>query len=532
MPSLDWIGKKAVLNHHKEVPFHLLRCDPDLSVGEPDSGNLLVQGDNLLALKALLPYYAGQVRCIYIDPPYNTGNEKWVYNDNVNSPEMREWLGKVVGMESEDLSRHDKWLCMMYPRLRLLKDFLAEDGVVFISIDDNEVNSLRFLMDEIFGRNNFIASVIWQKVYAPKNSAKHFSEDHDYIIVYAKNNVIWKPNNIDRTVSANSLYKNIDNDPRGPWMSDNLTARNFYSEGVYSINCPSGRIIDSPPKGRYWSVSKDKFNYLNTDNRIWWGKDGNNMPRMKRFLSEVKQGIVPQTLWPYSEVGHTQDAKKELLSLVDFEDSASVFITPKPTRLLQRIIQIATDKDSLVMDSFAGSGTTGHAVLAQNKADSGSRRFILVEMDKEICGNVTAQRLARASQGYKDIEPLGGGFQYCRLGETLFDSSGQIAETVSFIDLARFVFLKETGLPLPDAISGKSPLIGVHEGVAVYLLYNGVLDDKTAQSGNALTRAVLDVLPPHYGPKTIYGTSCRVGQSRLEQEQITFHQIPYALKVD
>lgn len=184
------------------------------------------------------------------------------------------------------------------------------------------------------------------------------------------------------------------------------------------------------------------------------------------------------------------------------------------------------------MDSFAGSGTTGHAVLAQNKADGGSRRFILVEMDKEICSNVTAQRLARASQGYKDIEPLGGGFQYCRIGETLFDSSGQIAETVSFIDLARFVFLKETGLPLPDAISGKSPLIGVHEGVAVYLLYNGVLNDRTAQGGNTLTRAALDALPPHFGPKTIYGTSCRVGQSRLEQEQITFHQIPYALKVD
>lgn len=184
------------------------------------------------------------------------------------------------------------------------------------------------------------------------------------------------------------------------------------------------------------------------------------------------------------------------------------------------------------MDSFAGSGTTGHAVLAQNKADGGSRRFILVEMDKEICSNVTAQRLARASRGYKDIEPLGGGFQYCRIGETLFDSSGQIAETVSFIDLARFVFLKETGLPLPDAISGKSPLIGVHEGVAVYLLCNGVLNDRTAQGGNTLTRAALDALPPHSGPKTIYGTSCRVGQSRLEQEQITFHQIPYALKVD
>ena len=262
---------------------------------------------------------------------------------------------------------------------------------------------------------------------------------------------------------------------------------------------------------------------------MWFGADGDNAPRRKTFLSE-SLGITAWTWWVNNEVGHSQEAKKEIKELLD--DQENIFDTPKPTRLIQRIIQIATDKDSLIMDSFAGSGTTGHAVLAQNKADGGNRRFILVEMDKEICSNVTAQRLARASQGYKTIEPLGGGFQYCRIGETLFDSSGQIAETVSFIDLARFVFLKETGLPLPDEISGKSPLIGIHNGIAVYLLYNGVLDDKTAHGGNALTRAVLDILPLHSGPKIIYGTSCRVGESRMMQEQITFRQIPYALKVD
>ncbi|MFH2064730.1 MAG: site-specific DNA-methyltransferase [Pseudomonadota bacterium] len=320
MPILDWIGKKAVVNHHKKVPFQLLKCNSDLSIGTHDSGNMLVQGDNLQALKALLPYYAGQVKCIYIDPPYNTGNEKWVYNDNVNSPEIKEWLGNVVGMESEDLSRHDKWLCMMYPRIRLLKDFLSEDGTVFISIDDNEVTALRFLLDEIFGRKNFIASIIWQKVYAPKNSAKHFSEDHDYIIVYARNSEKWRPNPIPRSEKANKRYKNVDNDPRGPWKTSDLSARNPYSAGTYPITCPSGRVIEGPPRGSYWRYSKEKLNELDNDNRIWWGKTGNNVPAIKRFLSEVKQGIVPQTLWTYSEVGHTQDAKQELISLVKFED--------------------------------------------------------------------------------------------------------------------------------------------------------------------------------------------------------------------
>jgi site-specific DNA-methyltransferase (adenine-specific)/adenine-specific DNA-methyltransferase len=541
MPTLEWIGKKAVVNHHKEVPFHLLKCDPELSVGDRESGNLLVQGDNLLALKALLPYYAGQVKCIYIDPPYNTGNEKWVYNDNVNSPEIKEWLGSVAGMESEDLSRHDKWLCMMYPRLRLLKDFLTEDGAVFVSIDDNEVTSLRFLLDEIFGRKNFVASVIWQKVYAPKNSAKHFSEDHDYIIVYANNSEKWKPHPVPRSTEADKRYKNPDNDPRGSWRTDGMSARNPYSKGLYSITSPSGRIIPGPPTGRYWIYSEEKFKEMNADNRIWWGKSGNNMPAVKRFLSEVKQGIVPQTLWTYKEVGHTQDAKKEVLSLVEFQDSASVFITPKPVDLVRRIIQIATDKNSIVMDSFAGSGTTGQAVLVQNNEDGGNRKCILVEIEKDICEKVTTRRIKSVIDGYvkkgpngkkEEIPGLGSGFQFCSLGDTLFDSTGQIAQSVSFIDLARFVFFKETGQPLADEVSDKSPLIGVHNGAAVYLLYNGVLGDKTPQGGNALTRAVLAGLPSHDGPKVVFGTSCRVGSARLKQENIVFRQIPYELKVD
>jgi len=540
MPTLDWIGKKAVLNHHREVPFHLLKEVPELSAGEADSGNLLVEGDNLLALKALLPYYAGQVKCIYIDPPYNTGNENWIYNDAVNSPEMRNWLGKVVGGEAEDLSRHDKWLCMMYPRLALLREFLREDGAIFISIADHEVANLRLLMDEIFSPRNFVATVIWQKVYSPKSSAKHFSEDHDYIVVYAKNAEVWRPHLIPRTEEQDKRYKNPDNDPRGPWKTSDLSARNPYSLGIYAIAGPTGRVISGPPKGMYWRVSEEKFHQMDKDNRIWWGKNGDSIPQIKRFLSEVKQGVVPQTLWSYQEVGHTQDAKKELLAICDFEDSASVFITPKPLRLLQRILQIAADKDSLILDSFAGSGTTGHAVLATNEADGGNRRFILIEMEPGICREVTAQRLRRAVSGYetgsgnsKIIDGLDGGFRYCRLGTPLFDDLGNIAPEVSFSDLAAHVYFAETGQPLPNTESnaGKTPLLGVHNGVAVYLLFNGILGDKTVNGGNILTSSVLATLPVHGGPKVIYGEGSRLRGDRLRRENIVFKQIPYAIKV-
>jgi site-specific DNA-methyltransferase (adenine-specific)/adenine-specific DNA-methyltransferase len=536
MPTLDWIGKKAVVGHHREVPFHLLRSNAALCVGEAGSGNLLVQGDNLIALKALLPYYAGKVKCIYIDPPYNTGNENWTYNDNVNSLEIRRWLGKVVGGETEDLSRHDKWLCMMYSRLCLLKEILTDDGAIFVSIDDNELQNLRSIMDEIFGKKNFVATIIWQKVYSPKNSARHFSEDHDYIVVYATNARIWKPNLVPRQADQDERYKNLDNDLRGPWKTSDLSGRNPYSEGTYSIVCPSGRRISGPPKGRYWTVSETKFRELDEDRRIWWGKKGDSIPQVKRFLSEVKQGIVPQTMWSYQEVGHTQEAKKELVAICEFEDSQSVFITPKPLRLLKRILEIASEKDSLVLDSFAGSGTTGHAVMQLNKEDGGNRRFILVEMDENICRNVTADRLKKACNGYtkpngERVEGLEGGFTYCEPGEPLFAADGSIRKKVSFSDLARHVFFTETGEPLPSEITGKSPLIGASKGTAVYLLYNGILGDKTPRGGNVLTSEVLKVLLPNHGLRIVYGTACRVSPNRLKRERIIFRQIPYEIRV-
>ena len=293
MPVLQFKGKTAVEGYHYTVPHHSLEFDRKLSVldkGQKPSldGNLIIEGDNLLALKALLPTHAGRIKCVYIDPPYNTGNENWVFNDNLTQPQFKEWIGHVVGKEGEDACRHDKWCCMMYPRLQLLKELLRDDGTIFVSIDDNEVQNLRALMDEIFGGNNFVATIIWEKVYSPKSSAKYFSENHDYIVVYAKRKDDWKRRLLPRTEEANARYSNPDDDPRGPWKPSDLSARNFYSKGTYSIECPDGRVIKGPPEGRYWSVSEEAFWDLDEDGRIWWGPDGSSDPALKRFLSEVK----------------------------------------------------------------------------------------------------------------------------------------------------------------------------------------------------------------------------------------------------
>lgn len=400
MPELVFKGKEFVYNHHLAVPFRPLVPHAKKSVGKPQlDGNLIIHGDNLHALKALLPMYAGKVDCVFIDPPYNTGNEGWSYNDNVNSPMIREWLNSnPVGIE--DGLRHDKWCAMMYPRLRLLHELLGDAGSIWITLDDNEIHRARAILDDIFGEQNFVASCIWHKNYSPKNTAQFFSEDHDYLLIYAKDKNVWRPNLLTRTEEMEARYSNPDNDPRGPWKPGDMSARNYYSEGTYAITCPSGRKIESPPSGRYWVVSKEKFKELDKDKRIWWGEDGNNIPAIKRFLSEVKAGRVPQTIWEYDEVGHTQDAKKELLSILNFANSDEVFITPKPVALLVKVLDIAANENSIVLDSFAGSGTTAHAVLAANKKDGGNRKFILIECE-DYADKLTAERVRRVIKGYE-----------------------------------------------------------------------------------------------------------------------------------
>ena len=530
MPSLHWIGKEAVVNHHHAVPFHLLRAVPALSVGEPGAGNLIVQGDNLVALKALLPYYAGQVKCIYIDPPYNTGNENWIYNDNVNSPLMREWLGKVVGKEAEDLSRHDKWLCLMYPRLVLLRQVLREDGAIFVSLNDSEAGHFRLLMDEIFGTGNFVANILWQKRTSP-DARLLLSDAHEHVFCFAKNYEKLTFNKVPQSEKQRKKFKNPDNDPRGPWASSDYAAQGFRPNQMYEITTPAGRKV-KPPAGSCWKNVEEVFLKLVLEKRIWFGKNGSGVPRRKTFLSE-SEGISPWTWWSNDDVGHSQEAKKEIQDLFESE---SVFDTPKPVRLIQRVLQIATNPNDLVLDSFGGSGTTGHAVLKTNKQDGGNRKFILVEMESNIARDITAERVKRVAEGYTNakgekVEGLGGGFRFCELGEPLFDSHGQLRESVSFADLARHVYFTETGEPLPRERISKSPLIGECRGVAVYLLFNGILGDKSANGGNILTRAVLAKLPKFDGPKVIYASGCLLGRERLKSEGITFRQTPYEIKV-
>lgn len=412
---LDWVGKSEAYKVLQTPTTATLRPRRDQSVNFDTASHVFIEGENLESLKVLQKAYFGKVKLIYIDPPYNTGNDNFVYPDRFQERKedylkrineldddgalMREGFFRKNSRESGHY--HSNWLSMMLPRLNIARNLLHEQGVIFVSCDDNEVYNLRCLMNEIFGEENFVATVIWQKVYSPKNTARHFSEDHDFILVYARHADEWSPDLLPRSDEMQARYDNEDNDPRGPWKASDLSARNYYSQGTYSIECPSGRVIEGPPSGMYWRVSKKRFQELDTDGRIWWGKDGNNTPAIKRFLSEVKQGKVPQTLWTYKEVGHTQKAKKELISLVNFPNSDLVFDTPKPTQLIKRMLQVATssDRDALVLDFFAGSGTTMEAVLRQNAEDGGNRRSILVQLPEPLdADNVEFSDIAQVAR--------------------------------------------------------------------------------------------------------------------------------------
>ena len=556
MPTLDWIGKRAVVNHHREVPFHLLKEVPELSVGDPDAGNLLVQGDNLLALKALLPYYAGKVKCIYIDPPYNTGNENWVYNDAVNSPEMRDWLGKVVGAEAEDLTRHDKWLCMMYPRLALLREFLRADGVLFVSIGEDEVGRLRLLLEEVFGVTNALGTLVWKRRSSSAMRGTPLSIDHEYILAFGKD------------VSRTTLYglaKSVDGyplvDSEGRhYASTDLTvgmSRDERPGQYYAIRNPHTGREYAPNPDRVWRFFPATMDDVIARGLIIWPDDTEGRmerPRFRTYFDPESSKPRPVSTWIESasindrrldsdEVeygsqiltsGTTQEGSKLLAQLL----GGRKFAYPKPLSLVRSLIRASTRDDDIVLDSFAGSGTTGHAVLAMNTEDGGRRKFIMVEMDATIATNVAAQRLRKVIDGYTPLtreapEPvggLGGGVKFCALAEPLFSDEGAIRSDVKAAELAAHVYFAETGQSV-DVRAGQLPLIGEHAGEAVYLLYNGVLGDRRPEGGNVLTREVLDGLPTFDGPKIIYGEGCRLGAARLARERITFKQIPYQIKV-
>ena len=424
--GLNWHGKRRARQIALTPSTGTLRPCPGDSVDWDTTRNLMIEGDNLEVLKLLQKSYVGKVKLIYIDPPYNTGKD-FIYPDNYrdNIRNYLELTGQIDGQRHNLSSNteasgrfHTDWLNMMYPRLKLARSLLRDDGAVFVSIADHEVHNLRLVMDDVFGGENFVTTVIWQKIFSPKNSARHFSEDHDYIVVYARNADAWDRQLLPRTEAMEARYSNPDNDSRGVWTSGDVSARNYYGEGTYSVTCPSGRVISGPPPGRYWSVSKKQFNELDGDGRIWWGEDGNNTPRLKRFLSEVQAGRVPQTLWRYDEVGHTQEAKKELLALMHSRTTDVVFDTPKPTRLVRRMLQIATcqSESNIVLDFFAGTGSTMDAVFRQNAEDQGNRRSVLVQLPEPLTrdtaagpatiAELTKERLRRAGKKIKDENPM------------------------------------------------------------------------------------------------------------------------------
>lgn len=381
---LDWVGKReAIVTANSPIAKTLRPCR-DESVDFETTGNLFIEGDNLEALKLLQESYLGKVKMIYIDPPYNTGND-FIYNDDfaADTAEFFERSGQVDGdgnrlvANTESNGRfHSDWLSMMYSRLKLARNLLSDDGVIFISIDDTEASNLKKICDEIYGSSNFLAQIIWERAFSPINLKKHFSESHDFIIAYSVDKEKALSYGLERSEEADDRYKNPDNDPRGVWQSDNFSVGPAIENKIYEITTPSGRKI-MPPNGRCWLLTQDRFEEFKADKRIWFGEDGNNVPRIKRFLSEVKNSVTPMTIWKYQDVGHSQSASQNLKKLFDGQ---SFFTYPKPVELISRIVKLYSSKNDIVMDFFAGSSTTAHAVMQLNAEDGGNRQFIMVQI--------------------------------------------------------------------------------------------------------------------------------------------------------
>ncbi|TAL64846.1 MAG: site-specific DNA-methyltransferase [Burkholderiaceae bacterium] len=543
MPTLDWLNRAQAFTTADQVPYRLL--EPVSSHGDarqaPD--NLLIQGDNLEALKALLPFYRGQVKCIFIDPPYNTRSAFEHYDDNLE---------------------HAQWLSMMLPRLQLLRELLAEDGSIWVTIDDNEGHYLKVLMDEVFGRGNFVASCVWQKRYSRENR-EAIGDVHDYLHVYARSPDRFKRerNLVPMNEEQAKVYRNPNNDPKGRWRPVPMTAQAGHAtpEQFYEVVTPSGKSY-FPPDGRCWGIAKATYERSLRENRIYFGKNGDAQPNIIRYLSEVP-GLAPWTWWPSEEVGHTDEAKKEANTLFGGETS---FGTPKPERLLQRILHIATNPGDLVLDSFLGSGTT--AAVAHKMG----RRWIGIEMGEHAATHCLP-RLQKVIDGEQGgiSQALGwqggGGFRFMRLGAPVFNAQGRIHPEVRFATLAAFVWQQETGTawpgyapsPQPGAARPDTPYLGTHyqynsdidpsykgelpisftktPKFACYLLFNGILKDRRPASGNVLTREVLAALlalhrelAPAGTPLRVYGESVRVGPARLAAAGVTFRQIPYDLQ--
>lgn len=635
MPTLEWIGKEKVINHHQDVPFRVLERKYSYDENgqhDEDNGseNMIIRGDNLEALKALLPKHEGRVKCIYIDPPYNTGNEGWVYNDNVNDPKIKKWLGEVVGKEGEDLSRHDKWLCMMYPRLKLLHKLLSDDGAIFISIDDNEYTNLKFICDEIFGSNCFVSNISWQRTYSARNDSKGIVNEVEHLLVYSKKPA-WNPKKLARTAEMDERYSSPDNDSK-PWKSGDASAPGAITHPgmVYAIQHPiTGKLL-YPPNGRCWTFGQDQMlrimcewadyelkplddydlrvsicgqsetvpteigaimltkpieevsplSIVRYEQGTWpllyFTSNGRGGIACKRYLEEMGGRIVTN-LWPYEDVGHTDEAAKTLKAIFD---GKTTFDTPKPYRLIDRILQIASDEDSVILDSFAGSGTTAHAVLNLNKETNGNRKFILIEM-MDYAESTTSERVKRVISGFTQdkedvlfdeeitIESLesgkellkkakdiaiaakgkyssvkkpkiedghlkviavtkgkdqvagtGGRFSFYDLGDTLLLPDGNLNETIDEAKIRDYIWYTETKEPMTDTVSADEPYcLGTSRDTAYYFYYKK--DEITT-----LDYDFLSTVKTKAAGYIIYADLCTISDEELKKWNITFKKIP------
>lgn len=513
MPTLDWLTRDEDLKRAATVPYRLLEADPALSHGDPASGNMLIQGDNLDALKSLQPYYRGQVKCIYIDPPYNTRSAFEHYDDNLE---------------------HSQWLAMIYPRLELLRNLLAEDGSIWVNIEDREGAYLKVILDECFGRSNFVQTLVWSRKVSPANDARFFSNDHDYIHVHAKRIERLSINRLPRSAENDAHYTNPDRDPRGQWNSLTMTGNKNRRERpnlYYSLTNPTTGDAVFPPDNLTWRYSQERAEQMNREGRIYWGRDGRSRsPRAKQYLKDAKP-VVPRSIWHYGDVGHTQESMLEANRLFDVP-----FGTPKPERLIQRIIHIATKPGDLVLDSFLGSGTT--AAVAHKMG----RRWIGVEMGDHAVTHCVP-RLGKVIEGEQGgiSESVGwqggGGFTFYRLGDQVFDEDGRLKPGIRFPTLAAHVWFSETGTPLPQAEGARyeptpdSSFLGTHDSRGYALLYNGILGDRRPNGGNVLTSSTLALIREagdgFGGPLTVYGEASRLSEARLKAEGVTFKQTPY-----
>lgn len=535
MPSVQFKGKSFVQNHHLAVPYHQLVPSKENSLNPAPSlnDNLIVHGDNLLALKVLLPTYAGKVKCIYIDPPYNTGNEGWVYNDNVKSPVIKEWIGKTVGREGEDFTRHDKWLCMMMPRLKLLRELLRDDGLILVSIDDIEQHRLRMLLDEVFGEENFITQFLWRRRQTTDSrNQNRVSSDHEYVLAYARDNskLEFRGTEIDVT-----KYKNPDNDPRGDWASidlSGLATREQRPNLHYDIVDPATGNVFAPNPKRGWSKSKAVVQQMIDEGRILFPKSPTGRPREKKFLNALQQTVTGFSSWLESaDVGFNTDGTRDLSDIFD----ERIFDFPKPTKLLTTLFAQVTEGDDIILDSFAGSGTTAQAVLELNKEDGGNRKFILVEME-DYADRITAERVRRVINGVSSSKNehvkagLGGSYSFFDLGDAIETSSLLSGSKLpSYKELARYVYYTATGEDLDEAqIDETRNYVGRSSHYEVYVLYR---PDIEYLKTTALTLDMARELRQQNGDKQllIFAPTKYIEQTELDNLKITFCQLPFEI---